>query len=196
VRLILASGSPRRAELLRAAGYLFEVLPVEVDECTQPGEQPERYVQRLATAKATAARPHVADGADDFLILGADTSVVIDGTILGKPANDADARSMLRRLSGRVHEVVTGVTICCGPHETSRVERTLVWFTRLSEAQIDWYVSSGEGRDKAGAYAIQGLASRLIPRIDGSYSNVVGLPVQAVAELFDGFGFRELVSRS
>jgi septum formation protein len=196
VRLILASGSPRRAELLRAAGYVFDILPVEVDERAEPGEQAERYVQRLATAKAAAARPQVADAADECLILGADTSVVIDGTILGKPADDDDARSMLRRLSGRVHDVVTGVTICCGSQETSRVERTLVWFTRLSDAQIDWYVSSGEGRDKAGAYAIQGLASRLIPRIDGSYSNVVGLPVEAVAELFDGFGFQALASRS
>jgi septum formation protein len=195
VRLILASGSPRRAELLRAAGYVFDVLPVEVDERAQPGERPEGYVQRLATAKATAARPLVTGAADDCLILGADTSVVIDGAILGKPANDDDARSMLRRLSGRAHDVVTGVTICCGPHETSRIERTLVWFRRLSEAQIDWYISSGEGRDKAGAYAIQGLASRLIPRIDGSYSNVVGLPVHAVAELFDAFGFRALASR-
>jgi septum formation protein len=116
-------------------------------------------------------------------ILGADTVVVVDGTILGKPKDDAEAESMLRQLSGRAHQVLTGVSIRLSGWHQSRVESTTVEFSRLTEAEVRWYVASGEGRDKAGAYAIQGLASRFIPRITGSYSNVVGLPIAAVYEL-------------
>jgi septum formation protein len=119
----------------------------------------------------------------DIVVLGADTAVVLDGEILGKPRDDGDARAMLRRLSGQRHEVLTGVSLRTAGDEMGLVEATSVWFARLTPDAIAWYVSTGEGRDKAGAYAIQGLASRFIPRIDGSYSNVVGLPVAAVASL-------------
>ena len=115
--------------------------------------------------------------------LGADTTVVVDGEILGKPRDDEEAAAMLRRLSGRRHEVLTGISLRQGGYEVGRVESTAVWFSALTKEDIAWYVASGEGRDKAGAYAIQGLASRFIRRIEGSYANVVGLPVAAVAEL-------------
>jgi septum formation protein len=177
VRLILASASPRRAELLRAAGYEFEIVVADVDERVRDGEPPAEYVRRLAAEKSSAVM------AADAIILGADTTVVVDGEILGKPRDDDEAAAMLRRLAGRHHEVLTGVSIRQGAHEVGRVESTAVWFSVLTKEDIAWYVASGEGRDKAGAYAIQGLASRFIPRIDGSYANVVGLPVAAVAEL-------------
>jgi septum formation protein len=177
VRLILASASPRRAELLRAAGYEFEIVVADVDERVRDGEPPAEYVRRLAAEKSSAVM------AADAIILGADTTVVVDGEILGKPRDDDEAAAMLRRLAGRHHEVLTGVSIRQGAHEVGRVESTAVWFSVLTKEDIAWYVASGEGRDKAGAYAIQGLASRFIPRIEGSYANVVGLPVAVVAEL-------------
>jgi septum formation protein len=186
VRLILASGSPRRAELLRAAGYDFETVAADVDESIRDGESPAIYVRRLAADKSAAViAASAAQGfrPADTIILGADTTVVIEGEILGKPVDDADVARMLRRLAGNRHEVLTGVSLRRGPHELGRVERTIVDVRALSDEEIAWYVESGEGRDKAGAYAIQGLASRFIPRIDGSYSNVVGLPVACVAEL-------------
>jgi len=210
VRLILASASPRRAELLRAAGYEFEIIVADVDERAREGETPDAYVRRLAAEKSAAvqaalkgcatsdaaksidaagdgARAAVLVGqpfrAADVIILGADTTVVVDGEILGKPRDDDEAAAMLRRLAGRRHEVLTGVSIRYGAHEVGRVESTAVWFSVLTKEDIAWYVASGEGRDKAGAYAIQGLASRFIPRIEGSYANVVGLPVAAVADL-------------
>ena len=177
MRLILASASPRRAELLRAAGYEFEIIVADVDERARDGETPDIYVRRLAAEKSAAVQ------AADMIILGADTTVVVDGEILGKPRDDDEAAAMLRRLAGRRHEVLTGVSIRYGAHEVGRVESTAVWFSALTKEDIAWYVASGEGRDKAGAYAIQGLASRFIPRIERSYANVVGLPVAAVAEL-------------
>jgi septum formation protein len=177
VRLILASASPRRAELLRAAGYEFEIVVADVDERVRDGEPPAEYVRRLAAEKSSAVM------AADAIILGADTTVVVDDEILGKPRDDDEAAAMLRRLAGRHHEVLTGVSIRQGAHEVGRVESTAVWFSVLTKEDIAWYVASGEGRDKAGAYAIQGLASRFIPRIEGSYANVVGLPVAVVAEL-------------
>jgi septum formation protein len=119
----------------------------------------------------------------DVVVLGADTTVVVDGEILGKPRDDEDAAGMLRKLSGKRHEVLTGVSLRHGAHEVGRVETTAVYVRALSEEELRWYAASGEGRDKAGGYAVQGLASRFIPRIDGSYSNVVGLPVACVAEL-------------
>jgi septum formation protein len=180
VRLILASASPRRAELLRAAGYQFEVVVADVDESARDGETPAAYVRRLAAEKSAAVQSYVRREA---IILGADTTVVVDGEILGKPRDDGEAAQMLGRLAGRRHDVLTGVSIRHGAHEAGRVESTAVWFSMLTTEDIAWYVASGEGRDKAGAYAIQGLASRLIPRIDGSYANVVGLPVAVVAEL-------------
>ena len=184
VRLILASRSPRRAELLRAAGFEFEVVAADVDESIRAGESPQIYVRRLAAEKSqTAQRRGIAP--DEAIILGADTAVVVDDRILGKPRDDDDAAAMLRRLSGRQHDVMTGVSLRRNQHEVGRVETTTVFFSTLTDADIAWYVASGEGRDKAGAYAIQGLAARFIPRIDGSYANVVGLPVTTVAELMD-----------
>ena len=180
MRLILASASPRRAELLRAAGIQFDVLPADIDESVLPGESAEHHVRRLAEAKACAVLPR----AGGRPVLSADTVVVVAGEILGKPADEADARRMLLLLSGRLHEVMTGV--CLRRHEgeegrqTSEVAVTTVEFAPLNDAEIEWYVASGEPRDKAGAYAIQGLASRFVTRVDGSYSNVVGLPVAVV----------------
>jgi septum formation protein len=183
-RLVLASASPRRAELLQGAGFSFAPCAVDVDESLRPGESAESYVRRLAAEKSALAQELLRrHAADDEAILGADTAVVVDDAILGKPRDSTDAAAMLRRLSGRCHEVLTGLSVRRGQTELGCVEVTLVWFAILSEADIAWYVASGEGADKAGAYAIQGLASRFIPRIEGSYSNVVGLPVAAVFQL-------------
>ena len=182
MRLILASASPRRAELLRAAGFEFETLVAGVDERVRDGESARAYVRRLAAEKSAAVADVVSD-ARDAIILAADTAVVVNGAILGKPRDDRDAAAMLRQLSGRRHEVMTGISLRRNSYEIGRVEITIVELTPLSEDDVAWYVASGEGRDKAGGYAIQGLASRFIPRIDGSYSNVVGLPVACVYEL-------------
>jgi septum formation protein len=176
VILVLASASPRRAELLTAAGFTFIVRPVDADESAEPGESPEAYVRRAALVKSLAAGPPPAD----TVILAADTIVLIDGVRLGKPADDRDAARMLALLSGRTHEVLTAITLS---HRTSRmvdVARTAVTFNLLPPHVIEGYVASGEPQGKAGAYAIQGLASRFVTRIDGSYSNVVGLPVELV----------------
>src|SRR5437763_463282 len=182
VRLILASASPRRAELLRAAGYSFETVVSEIDESVRAGETPGQYVRRLAAEKSAAA---VSAAPGDAIVLGADTTVVVDDGVLGKPKDNDESVAMLRRLSGRRHEVLTGVSLRQGAFEVGRVETTAVWFATLTNEDIAWYVESGEGRDKAGAYAIQGLASRFIPRIEGSYANVVGLPVACVVELME-----------
>ena len=182
---MLASNSPRRRELLQAAGFEFEVTAIEVDETRGDAEAAERYVERLAQTKALAAERR---GTDD-IVVGADTVVVVGGDVLGKPCDPADAARMLRRLSGRSHDVLTGVAVVWRGRMLSRVERTGVWFSRLSDADIAWYLASGEPMDKAGAYAIQGRASRFIPRIDGSYSNVVGLPIAAVVELLEEAGY-------
>jgi septum formation protein len=184
MHLILASASPRRAGLLRAAGFSFDVFPVNVDETFQGGETAQQAVARLAQAKATnAAAAH-----PDAIVLGADTTVVIDQTPLGKPLDDGDARRMLRRLSGRSHEVLTGVCVCRGEGRLVHVEQTCVRMAVLTDPEIDWYVSTHEPHDKAGAYAVQGLASRFIERIEGSYSNVVGLPIAAVYRLLHSLG--------
>ena len=179
VRLILASASPRRAELLRAAGFEFDVVPADVDERPQPGEQPDAYVCRVALDKARA----VAACLPDAVVLAADTCVVVDGLFLGKPADGDDAARMLQMLSGRSHVVLTGVAVI-GPAGI-RVEASSshVVVAGLSSGDIAWYVASGEPADKAGAYAIQGLASRFVEAVDGSYSNVVGLPVALVYRL-------------
>lgn len=184
MRLILASASPRRRELLEAAGYQVVVDPVDVDERQWPGESAESYVARVARDKARAGLSRH----PGTIVIGADTSVVIDGDVLGKPVDDADAARMLRRLSGRRHEVLTGVSMVTAGGEANRTERTEVWMSAMTADDIAWYVASGEPRDKAGAYAIQGLASRFIPRIDGSYSNVVGLPIATVREMLDDLG--------
>jgi septum formation protein len=196
MRLVLASGSPRRAELLKAAGFAFEIVVPDVDERIRPGESAEGYVRRLAADKSSAAlvaleglaSKTVAGRTNDAVILGADTTVVVDGEILGKPRDDEDAAGMLRRLSGRRHDVMTGVSLRRGSKEVGRVATTAVFFAELGNEDVAWYIQSGEGRDKAGAYAVQGLASRFILRVDGLYSNVVGLPIRVVVELLAQLG--------
>lgn len=180
MRLILASASPRRAELLTGAGYAFDVHPVDVDERVRHGESARSYVERLAVEKSARAMEELSESATDIVIISADTAVVAGDEILGKPHDVEDAARMLRRLSGRTHQVMTGVSVRSASAEVAHVEVSSVTFAPLTEDQIAWYVTSGEGHDKAGAYAIQGLASRFIPRIEGSYANVVGLPVAAV----------------
>ena len=174
--LVLASASPRRQELLRAAGISFVVQPANVDETPLAGEAARDCAERLAREKALAVwrlRPR-------DLVLGADTVVAVDDAILGKPVDGEDAARMLRLVSGRVHRVITGVCLA-GPGEARcGSESTLVTVNGLTEEEIDGYVATGEPMDKAGAYAIQGRASRWIPRIEGDYSNVVGLPVALV----------------
>jgi septum formation protein len=180
VHLILASASPRRADLLRAAGIEIDIRPADVDESIHPGETPEGYASRVARSKAQAVSVRV----PDRVVLAADTIVVVDATILGKPANADDAGRMLRMLSGRSHRVVTAVTLLgatrSGQVDETCVETTTVEFAPISEREIAWYVASGEPMDKAGGYAVQGLASRFVTRVEGSYSNVVGLPVSLV----------------
>jgi septum formation protein len=176
--LILASASPRRAELLTAAGIPFEVRPAHVDERVRAGEEAASYASRVAAEKARAVHANAAGRP----VLAADTVVVVDGQILGKPTHGDDARRMLGLLAGRTHEVLTAVVLISeGPMAFQTcTEVTTVEFAALGKAEIDLYVASGEPADKAGAYAIQGLASRFVTRIDGSYSNVVGLPVALV----------------
>jgi len=177
--LVLASASPRRAELLAAAGIAFEVDTADIDETPRAGEAPDVYVRRLAEAKARA----VAARHPGRLVLGADTTVVVDGVILGKPVDAADARDMVRRLAGRAHEVLTGVALVGDGTAQVDLAVTTVWFAPMSDADVDAYVASGEPMDKAGAYGIQGRAARYVTRIEGSYSNVVGLPVALVHAL-------------
>ena len=184
MRLVLASSSPRRAELLRAAGFNFEVAAVDVDERAHDGESPQDYVERLAQAKAAATAVH----APEAVVLGADTTVVIGGQMLGKPADHADARRMLSLLSGRTHEVLTGLCVRADLQNLVHVETSRVRIAPLDEAEIEWYVQTGEPMDKAGGYAVQGLASRFIQGIEGSYSNVVGLPVANVYNLLKRLG--------
>jgi len=178
--LVLASSSPRRAELLGSAGIAFVVRAASVDETRRKDEPPGAYVERLSRDKALAVRNE--DDPSD-LILGADTTVVIGDEVVGKPVDDEDAARMLRGLSGIWHEVLTAVTLLCGEDSRVAVEVTRVKFAPLTDREIRWYVASGEPRDKAGAYAIQGYAALFIERIEGSYSNVVGLPVRTVFRL-------------
>jgi len=181
VRLILASASPRRAELLTAAGFSFDVVPADVDETPQSGEAPEVYTGRVALDKAR----HVSrlPGSTGMTVLAADTEVVRDGGVLGKPVDPADAARMLRLLSGQTHEVLTAVVVISGGVERTAVDRTIVRFTAMSDAEIDWYVASGEPMGKAGAYGIQGRGARFIDHIEGAWSTVVGLPVHTVHRL-------------
>jgi septum formation protein len=176
---VLASASPRRAELLTSAGFSFLVDPVDIDESVWPGEDPEAHVRRLARDKAvTGRRRH-----PGRLVLGADTVVVLDGVILGKPLDDDDARRMLARLSGRVHHVFTGVAVAGEGPVRDAVDVSAVTMSRWTEAEIAAYVATGEPRDKAGAYAIQGWAARFVERLEGSFSGVVGLPLAVVHQL-------------
>ena len=172
---MLASQSPRRAEILRQAGIPFTVRTVEVDETPQPAEKPEAYVVRLAEEKALAV-----DADATEIVLGADTTVVVDVEILAKPLDETDARRMLEMLSGRCHLVLTGICLRRGDRLIRDCAVTRVWFNALTKAEIQTYVASGEPMDKAGAYAIQGLASKFIEKIEGCYFNVVGLPISLV----------------
>jgi septum formation protein len=173
--LVLASRSPRRREILLQAGIPFVVRPTEVDETPLPGEAAHDYVTRIARAKAGAAA-----AAPDEIVLAADTTVVIHGEILGKPLNVADAGRMLRMLSGQRHQVLTGICMRSGSRVIEDCAETSVWFATLSPREIEDYAAGGEPMDKAGAYAIQGMASKFIQRIEGCYFNVMGLPVAMV----------------
>jgi len=172
---VLASKSPRRAEILRAAGVPFIARPADIHEEREPDESPLDYARRLACDKATAVLP----GANE-VVLGADTIVVVDDQVLEKPADAADARRMLELLSGRPHDVITGICLRSRTHSVVDAAVTRVFFAPLTTDQIAAYVTSGEPMDKAGAYAIQGLASKFIERIEGDYFNVVGLPIALV----------------
>ena len=196
-KIVLASKSPRRAEILRAVGWPFEAIAANIDETLRQSEDPVGYVTRLAQAKAKTVAKKMCDSR---VVLGADTVVVIEGQILGQPCDDPDAQRMLKLLSGQWHEVVTGVALVSAldptkvliDHETTRVR-----FCEMSDDEIDWYVSTGEPNDKAGAYAIQGNGAIFIEEIQGDYFNIVGLPVRLVYELMlansvDGGGLRSL----
>lgn len=174
--LVLASASPRRQQLLRKAGIASEVQPAHIPEDPLPGEDAKACAERLAREKALA----IAQQRPNDIVLGADTVVVIGNEILGKPADAADAARMLRMLSGRTHQVITSVCLAAGGQLSAASETTLVTMSEISEKEIAGYVATGEPMDKAGAYAIQGIASRWILRIEGDYSNVVGLPVARV----------------
>jgi len=183
--IVLASGSPRRAEILRTVRWPFHTCAVNVDESCVIGEDAVSYVERLAREKAEAATPR----RFSELVLGADTVVVVENEIFGKPLDNNDARRMLRDLSGRWHEVLTGVALVDGRTSRSIVahETTQVKFAVMSEDEINWYISTGEPMDKAGAYAIQGRGARFIEQIKGDYFNVVGLPVRLLYQLVHKF---------
>jgi septum formation protein len=190
MKLILASASTRRAEILRDAGIPFTVLSSAVDETPIPGESPHDLVQRLAIAKAELVAARALGPA---IVIGADTEVTLDGHIFGKPRSSDDARQMLEKLSGRTHSVLTGVALIRLPdaQRISFVDTTLVTFAALSPEQITSYLATGEPHDKAGAYAIQGHAGRFIPRIEGCYFNVVGLPLARLTHALTGLGWSE-----
>ena len=173
--IVLVSASPRRADLLRRAGLEFTIRPSEVDETPFPGEAPGALAERLARAKVLAL-PALSFPA---LAIGADTVVAVADAVLGKPKDRAEARQMLRQLSGRVHEVTTAMALRTLPEETIQCERAVsrVTFAPLSDREIDWYAETGEGMDKAGAYALQGIGALFIESIAGSYTNVIGLPL-------------------
>jgi septum formation protein len=199
--LVLASASPRRRELLIQAGFVFSVHPAHIPEDPLPGEDPIAYVTRLAREKAEAVyRELSAQGdpgggrmghqSDDqsLVVLGADTTVTLDGQILGKPEDAVDAARMLRMLSNRTHRVITGVAVATADRVEVAAEVTAVRFLSLSDDEIEAYVAGGEPMDKAGAYAIQGLAAKWIPRVEGCYFNVVGLPLALVGTMLEAAG--------
>ena len=190
MKLILASASPRRAQILHDAGISFSVMSAAVDETAYPGETPQQLVQRLADAKAELVAARAVGPA---ILIAADTVVVLDGQILGKPRSTDEARRMLQLFSGRTHSVVTGVSLIRLPEMDRRqfIETTLVQFAPLSRDEISRYLATEEPYDKAGAYAIQGRAGRYIPRIEGDYFNVVGLPLARVTQALADLGWSE-----
>jgi len=184
-KLILASGSPRRRELLTAAGWEFEAITAGIDESVFAGEDPATYVQRLAKSKAEA----VAVKLDHGLVLGADTTVVVENQILGQPVDDDDAKRMLQLLNGKWHEVLTGVAVVrVGGDIRVDYETTRVRFAEMSGKEIDWYIASGEPFDKAGAYGIQDKASLFIEKIQGDYFNIMGLPIETTKQILTDAG--------
>jgi septum formation protein len=185
MRLILASSSPRRRELLTQAGLSFDVIPAHIDETRRASENPTAYVQRLALEKAQTIHT-LHPGA---FVLGADTTVEIDGHALEKPSDRADAERMLRVLSGRTHHVHTGLALLSTGGKRTHLETTSVTFSSIDEAELRHYLETGEPYDKAGAYGIQGYAARWIPRIDGDYFNVMGLPLAATVRLLKDLGY-------
>jgi septum formation protein len=189
--LILASASPRRAELLSAAGFIFQVVPADVDETARADELPDAYALRVARDKATTVFQRCRESGNP--VLAADTVVVADGKILGKPLDPADARRMIRLLSGAVHHVHTAVVVRTSSAEVAEVVTTRVCFRRLDDREIEWYVASGEPEGKAGAYAIQGRAARFVDRIEGSWSNVVGLPLADVYRLLKELAVQDIL---
>ena len=190
--LILASASPRRRELLTQVGYKFDVRPAHVNEDIRPGEDPTAYVTRLAREKAEAILAQLTPSgtATPQVVLGADTTVVLDSHILAKPESPEDAARMLRLLSGRTHHVITGVAVATSSATQVAAEMTGVRFLTLSDEDIAAYIATGEPMDKAGAYGIQGRAARWIPRVDGCYFNVVGLPIALVSTMLETAGIR------
>jgi septum formation protein len=191
MKIILASSSPRRAEILRNAGIAFETCPSHIDEAEFPDEGARAMVARLAEAKARAAAAQMDGDLRDCIVIGADTTVELSGEILGKPRDSAHARKMLAKLSGRTHHVLTGIFLLRLPGKATRaaVENSAVTFALLNEEEIESYVASGEPLGKAGAYAIQGLAGRYIPKIEGCYFNVVGLPLAKMYALLGELGW-------
>jgi septum formation protein len=186
-RVVLASGSPRRSELLRQIGLHFATRAPDIDESPLAGEMPEEYVRRVAKAKAA-----VVDSQPDELVIAADTTVDVDSSILGKPVDALDAAAMLRRLSGRTHLVHTGISLRHGDRELTEVCTSSVTFVALDETVIEWYIGTGEPFGKAGAYAIQGAGAALISSVAGSVSNVIGLPLHVVIELARQMGVEVL----
>jgi septum formation protein len=179
--LILASSSPRRRELLSTAGLRFDVLPADIDETRHSNEAPADYVQRLALEKAKAIfanYPHAT-------VLGADTTVVLAGEVLNKPRDLAEAEQMLRALSGTSHQVHTGIAVVSADRQRQHIETTTVFFSAIPEAELATYLATGDSLDKAGAYGIQGYAARWIPRIEGDFFNVMGLPIAATVRLLE-----------
>jgi septum formation protein len=186
VRVVLASQSPRRRELLALVGIPHTVAPADIDERVQPGEHAIAYCERLSREKAAALAQHDADA----IVIGADTIVVIDGDILGKPRDEAEAEAMLARLAGRTHTVFTAVAVASGGDMRSAVEEVSVTFRPLDAATIAAYVATGEPMDKAGAYGIQGYGATIVQRIDGDYFSVMGLPLGRLVDLLHGAGYR------
>jgi len=191
MHIILASASPRRRDLLAQLGIHPVIEPADIDESVLDGDEPVAYVRRLSIAKAAAVRP---DADDTTLVIAADTTVDLDGRILGKPADPGEARAMLRALSARTHRVHTGVTVRRGPHQATDVATTLVTFTPITDAALEWYLATGESYDKAGAYAMQGAAGVFVGAVKGSVSNVVGLPLTTVVELARAVGVELITS--
>jgi septum formation protein len=187
-RLVLASASPRRKALLQQLGVEFEVQPVDMDESLQPGEGVLEHVQRLAIEKARLGYSQVGLAANDLAVLAADTVVEVDGEVLGKPENYGQAAAFLARLSGKKHKVHTAIAIVTADRELTALSSSEVEFAQLTASQINAYIETGEPMDKAGAYAIQGLAARFVVNLNGSYSGVMGLPIYETANLLAACG--------